>query len=143
MSAAKSTKTKATEVVDEAVKEAKPVEEKAAASKGKTTKTAKEETKAVEKSTAKSETKAEKKAPAKRAAGTKKPEKQELKPEVVIQYQDNEITDEALVEKIKGLWVSQGHRAGMIKSLRIYAKPEEGKAYFVINDKNSGDVDLF
>ena len=38
---------------------------------------------------------------------------------------------------------SSGIRAGCIKTLNIYVKPEEYKAYYVINDKFFGSVDLF
>ena len=39
-------------------------------------------------------------------------------------------------------YVAQGHRASSIKKLVIYLKPEEGKAYYVINDGVNGSVDL-
>ena len=42
-----------------------------------------------------------------------------------------------------GSFVAEGHRAGCIKTLNIYVKPEEYKAYYVINDKFFGSVDLF
>ena len=48
-----------------------------------------------------------------------------------------------MVEKVKAQFVAEGHRAGNIKSLRIYIKPEDKAAYYVINDKNAGRVDLF
>ena len=43
----------------------------------------------------------------------------------------------------KKQFVAEGHRAGCIKTLNIYVKPEEYKAYYVINDKFFGSVDLF
>lgn len=39
-------------------------------------------------------------------------------------------------------FVSSGHAAYAIKSLAIYLKPEERKAYYVINEEYRGSVDL-
>lgn len=39
-------------------------------------------------------------------------------------------------------FVSSGHAACAIKSLAIYLKPEERKAYYVVNEKYRGSVDL-
>ena len=44
-----------------------------------------------------------------------------------------------------GLWPPtrrRGHRVSGIKRLELYVKPEDGKAYFVINEKFEGSVDL-
>lgn len=81
-----------------------------------------------------------KKAPAKKAPA-KKAEK--LVPEVFIQYQGMESMQSDIIEKIKAQFVAEGHRVGNIKSLNIYLKPEDNAAYYVINDKNAGKVDLF
>ena len=47
-----------------------------------------------------------------------------------------------LSERAKAAYLAQGHRASGIKKLSVYVKPEEGKAYYVINDKESGSIDL-
>ena len=39
-------------------------------------------------------------------------------------------------------YVAEGHRASSVKKLVVYLKPEEGKAYYVINDGVNGSVDL-
>ena len=39
-------------------------------------------------------------------------------------------------------YVAQGHRESSVKKLVIYLKPEEGKAYYVVNDDVNGSVDL-
>ena len=88
----------------------------------------------------------EEKAPKKtrKACGTKKTKKVEPKAtEIVIQFQGSEITATSLEEKVKAKFVEEGHRAGNIKSLTIYAKPEELAAYYVINETYTGRVDLF
>ena len=50
---------------------------------------------------------------------------------------------QAAVDRIKAEYVAQGHRASSIKSLKVYLKPEDNAAYYVINDKLAGRVDLF
>lgn len=39
-------------------------------------------------------------------------------------------------------YVAEGHRESSVKKLVIYLKPEEGKAYYVVNDSVNGSVDL-
>ena len=105
--------------------------------------TAVKETKAAGKKAEKDEAKAAKK-PAAKKSTAKKTEKPELKPEVFIEYQNQQTGEASVVEKVKAAFVASGHRVSSIKSLQIYIKPEEFKAYYVINDnKYSGEVDLF
>lgn len=73
-------------------------------------------------------------------------EKAALEPEIYVQYTDNgeqqaSITD--IVAKIKALYVAEGHRESSIKSLKVYMKPQEWKAYYVINDKIEGNIMIF
>ena len=49
---------------------------------------------------------------------------------------------EEVMEKAKAAYVAEGHRAASIKTLRLYIKPEERKAYYVINDKAAGCIEL-
>ena len=61
-----------------------------------------------------------------------------------IEYQGRQAAEASVVEKVKAAFVASGHRASSIKSLQLYIKPEEFKAYYVINDgKYAGDVDLY
>lgn len=73
----------------------------------------------------------------------KKVVKEVMKPQVIVQFQNHEVTTEAVEERVKAQFVAEGHRAGTIKKLNIYVKPEEYAAYYVINDKFTGKVDLF
>lgn len=95
----------------------------------------------------KAEAKEVKKAPAKKATTTAKkaPAKKEVKKETVItvQYQGNEVAVASVEEKVKAAFVAEGHKASSIKTLNIYVKPEEFSAYYVINEKYTGRVDLF
>ena len=93
-----------------------------------------------EKTVKKAETKV--KAAAKKPAA-KKAAKEVLKPEITVQYQNLEVTTEAVEERVKAQFAAEGHRVGTIKKLNIYVKPEEYAAYYVINDKFTGRVDLF
>ena len=77
----------------------------------------------------------EKKAPVKRAA--KKPVKKvETVEEVFVEYANEQILTEGLVNRIKEQYKNEGHRVGAIKSLRVYINLEHRRAYYVINDKH-------
>ena len=115
------------EVVATKVEEAKEV-----------TKEAKEATKEVVKKAA-----AKKPAAPKKTAAKKPAVKEAAKTQVIVQYQNNEVDLEKIEERVKAQFVSEGHKAGTIKQINVYVKPEEYSAYYVINEKFSGRVDLF
>lgn len=103
------------------------------------TKEAKEATKeVVKKATAKKPA-----APKKATAPKKTAAKEAAKTQVIVQYQNNEVDLEKIEERVKAQFVSEGHKAGTIKKINVYVKPEEYSAYYVINEKFSGRVDLF
>lgn len=93
--------------------------------------------------------------PKKEVAAAKKPvakgkkivkEKTAMVPEVFIQYTDNgeqEAGIADIIAQIKALYVAEGHRESSIKSLKVYMKPQEWKAYYVINDKIEGNIMIF
>ena len=83
------------------------------------------------------------KAPAKKAAAKTTAKKEAVKSQYIVQYQNNEVEFEKIEERVKAQFVSEGHKAGTIKKINVYVKPEEYSAYYVINDKFSGRVDLF
>ncbi len=87
--------------------------------------------------------KAEEKAPVKPGRKPAAKKAMELVPEVYLQYAGSEIEQSEIVNRIKEQYISEGHRAGNIKSLKVYLKPEERTAYYVINDKTAGRVALF
>lgn len=64
------------------------------------------------------------------------------KDEVFVQFAGEEYAVEEVMEKAKAAYIAEGHRASAIKSVRLYIKPEERKAYYVINDKAAGCIDL-
>ena len=131
--ATKKVESKVGDVAEAAAKKAEVVEEKA-----------KEVAKATTKAVVEKAEPVVKKAATKAKDATKaKKEKQPAKTEIIVQYQQNAANLGELEDKVKKQFVAEGHRAGCIKTLNIYVKPEEYKAYYVINDKFFGSVDLF
>ena len=127
--------TKAVEVKQEEMKNEEPKKDD----------TKKEETKKATETSAK-------KAPGRPKKTTKEKtnnaKKEPMVPEMFIQYDDDpagaqEANIADIVAKVKAVYVAQGHRESSIKSLQIYMKPQMWKAYYVINHKIEGDVDLF
>ena len=85
------------------------------------------------------ETEVPKKKPAAKAAPKAAPQKEE---EMILQLQEGQWDLSAVKEQVLAAYAAEGHRTSAIKKLSIYLKPEERKAYYVINDKATGDVDL-
>ena len=89
-----------------------------------------------------------KKAPAKKAATTEKKapaKKAAAKAETVItlEFGDYTAVMSSLEEKVKAQIVAEGVKASSIKTLNIYLKPFENKAYYVVNDDVTGSVEMF
>lgn len=84
------------------------------------------------------------KKPAKKAAKktvVKKPV--EKKTNLVIQYYGKEVSQEEIIDKVKAAYTAEtGKKATSIKELNIYVKPEENAAYYVVDNKAAGRVDL-
>lgn len=62
--------------------------------------------------------------------------------ELQVQYGGREVSYTDLVNRIKDMWKEQGKRETSLKSINIYVKPEEFKAYYVINDDVTGEIDF-
>ena len=45
-------------------------------------------------------------------------------------------------ERAAAAYTAQGHTDASIKKLTAYLKPDEGKAYYVVNDAENGSIDL-
>ena len=92
---------------------------------------------------------AEKKAPAKKPAAKKTAAKKapakkaELKTEMYLQFYGKEYSDKEILQKVKEIWTKVlKKKVGDMKDVKIYLKPEESKAYYVINGDTTGEVDL-
>lgn len=105
------------------------------------------ETKTVVKK-AKTETSANKKPPKalKETKATKKAPnpvaKTEILEQVYFQYAGTELSTQTVLEQVKQIWVASGQELSAIQTLNLYIKPEENVAYYVINDVETGKVDL-
>ncbi len=76
------------------------------------------------------------------ARKTAKAEKPAAVHNVYVQFAGKEVLTSALTELVTEKWVAMGHRASSIKALDLYVKPEDGAAYYVINGKETGKIEL-
>ena len=60
--------------------------------------------------------------------------------EVFVQFGGEEWNLSDLTAKAKEAYAAQGHKAAAIKKITLYVKPEEHKAYYVINEADTGSV---
>lgn len=65
------------------------------------------------------------------------------KAELYIQFAGKDIAANDLIKKVQEIWTSElGNRMSTLKNLKLYMKPEEHAAYYVINDDISGRIDM-
>ena len=85
-----------------------------------------------------------KKAPAKRAAAKRTTAaKKEVKKTSFLQYAGKEVDLDSLYEQVKTIWTKEmGKKAGDLKDIKLYVKPEEFAAYYVINEEITGSIDF-
>ena len=141
-------KTKAVEAVATDVKEVKAeaveaakTEVKAEVKAAKTT--AKKETKKAVKTEAKTTKTAAKKTVKADEKKETKTAKVAAKTEVVIQYNGEENNFDEIASRAKSAWAAEtGKKVIDMKECKIYIKPQDRRAYYVI-DGYTGSVDLF
>ena len=68
------------------------------------------------------------------------PRKASIKKEVFIQYFENQVDEELLLERVLGDCKEQNIT---VKDLKMYLKPEDNACYYVANGNIAGKVDLF
>ncbi|MCC8075335.1 MAG: DUF6465 family protein [Clostridiales bacterium] len=86
--------------------------------------------------------KASTKTAAAKAAKTEAPKRTTpMKPQVYLQYDANQVEIDAVVAAAKAAFKAEKGRVA-IKSLDVYLKPQEGAAYYVINEDFTGKIDL-
>lgn len=128
----------AKEVAKKVVAEAKEAAPKTAR---KTTAKAAKAVKAVEETVADAAVKVEKKAEEVKKATA--PKKTAVKETVYLQYLGKEINKEDLMKQVKEIWTKElKNKVGDMKSVTLYLKPEENKAYYVINEEVTGSIDM-
>lgn len=126
----------------------KPVEEKTAEVKSaeeKTTAVKSEEPakKTAAKKTTTRKATAAKKTTTKTAAKTTAAKKAEPVTEVYVQYWGKEIHTSEVADRIKKIWTEDmGKKASELKDLKIYIKPEDNGAHYVINGDVTGFIGL-
>lgn len=132
--AAKAVATKAVAEVKEAAKEVKEtvkeVPAKAAAA-----------TKAVAKKAPAKKTTAAKKAPVKKTTTAKRAttKKEAVQAVVNLQFAGKSYTNDDLLKIAKDVWkYDLGNKAADLKNVELYVKPEESRAYYVINGEVTG-----
>lgn len=81
----------------------------------------------------------EEKAAAAEARAAEKAKANSLQPEFFIQYQGNEIALDTLVEAAKADFHGSKKRT-LVTCLRLYIKPEDSMAYYVINEMFEGKI---
>ena len=112
-----------------------------------------EATKAAAKTTEKAAeaktTETAKKAPAKKTTARKTPAKRPttkkaavVTEEVYLQYAGKEFSSADLTAKVKEIWKEMGKKAADLKDIKVYVKPEENAAYYVINNEETGSFGL-
>jgi len=64
-----------------------------------------------------------------------------MKTEFFVEFdgQQKNLTD--IEDAIKNSWRTEGNKMKDLKSLKIYYKPQEHKAYYVINGDSKGEND--
>ena len=133
--------------------EVKPADEKSVEEKTAEVKSAEEKTTAVKseepakktaaKKTTTRKTTAAKKTTTKTAAKTTAAKKAEPVTEVYVQYWGKEIHTSEVADRIKKIWTEDmGKKASELKDLKIYIKPEDNGAHYVINGDVTGFIGL-
>ena len=83
-----------------------------------------------------------KKAAAKKTAA-KTTKKADLKTEFFLQFSGKEYTEKEILKKVKDVWTKDlKNKVGDMKDVKIYLKPEESAAYYVVNGDTTGKIDL-
>lgn len=124
----------AAEKVEKAVKETKKVA-KAAAEK--TTKTAAKAKTTAKATAAKAKTAADKTAAKAKTAAKKAVENKNA---VYVEFNGKQVAALEVLEAAKADYKANNKAA--VKSVKVYIKPEDNAAYYVVNDKVDGKVDL-
>ena len=117
-------------------KKAKKTSEKAATIKEEVKKEVKKAVKETKKAAEKTVAAVEKTA----AAAKTRTRKKTVNEEVILQYRGMQVNVEALLADAKADWIANGHKEKDYVSCKLYLKPEDRRAYYVINDTDEGNV---
>ena len=99
--------------------------------------------KAAKKVAAKAEDTAEKAVKTVKKAAAKKTAAKTTKTEFFLQFSGKEYTEKEILKKVKDVWTKDlKNKVGDMKDVKIYLKPEESAAYYVVNGDTTGKIDL-
>lgn len=65
---------------------------------------------------------------------TTKKETVDEKTEVFVQFAGQEYSERSIMRKVEAAWEAEGKKISAIKKAKLYVKPEDKKAYYVINE---------
>ena len=69
--------------------------------------------------------------------------KKEIAAEVYVQFRGREVSTKDVLKNVKKIWTNEmGKKEKDIKDIKLYIKPEENKAYYVINGDVTGAIGL-
>lgn len=99
--------------------------------------------KTVAKTAAKAPAKTAAKTPAKKTATTRAKKAASVKETICIQFAGKEYTTDQLVKIAKDVWEFDLKKdPADFKEIQLYVKPEEAKAYYVINGTETGSFEI-
>ena len=84
---------------------------------------------------------AEEKEAAAKLRAAEKAKAENLKPSYILQYQGEDVDLDAIAEAAKAAFKAEKKRS-LVTDLKIYLKPEERAAYYVINGSFSGKLEM-
>lgn len=64
------------------------------------------------------------------------------KEEVIFQFYGKDYDTEEIVKKAQEAFTAENTKKAAVKEMSIYIKPEEEKAYYVVNGDVTGSVDI-
>ena len=86
---------------------------------------------------------AEKKPATEKKPAARRTVKKEVNAEVYVQFLGKEVYAKDVLENVKKIWTEEmGKKEKDLKDVKIYIKPEENAAYYVINGDVTGAVGL-
>lgn len=83
----------------------------------------------------------EEKAAAAKARAEEKIKADNLRPEIYVQFQESEFSIDSLIEAAKADFHKTKKRT-LVTAMKLYVKPEDHMAYYVINEVHEGKVAL-
>ena len=84
---------------------------------------------------------AEQKAEAAKIRAETKRKAENMKPSIIVEYSGEQTDATALVERAKEAFRAERKRT-LITDLKLYVKPEERAAYYVVNERFTGKIDF-